>query len=123
MLRFYTIAEFANSRVTVEDVELGGVLIPKGSPVFSLSNTANRDPEAFERPEEFDIDRGARHHIAFGFGAHQCLGQNLARMELQIVFETLFRRVPDLKIAVPSDELRYKDDGFIYGLYELPVTW
>ncbi|TVT45275.1 cytochrome P450 [Amycolatopsis rhizosphaerae] len=123
LLRYFTIAEFATSRVAVEDVELGGVTIRAGEGVLALGNTANRDPEAFDDPEEFDIERGARHHIAFGFGAHQCLGQNLARMELQIVFDTLFRRVPGLRLAVDAGELPFKDDANIYGLYELPVTW
>ncbi|TNC21680.1 cytochrome P450 [Amycolatopsis alkalitolerans] len=123
LLRYFTIAEFATSRVAVEDVELGGVLIRKGEGVIALGNTANRDPDAFSHADDLDLERGARHHIAFGFGAHQCLGQNLARMELQIVFDTLFRRVPGLRLAAPSGELPYKDDATVYGLYELPVTW
>ncbi|TVT14298.1 cytochrome P450 [Amycolatopsis acidiphila] len=123
LLRYFTIAEFATSRVATEDIELGGVLIRKGEGVIALGNTANRDPEAFEQPDDLDVERGARHHIAFGFGAHQCLGQNLARMELQIVFDTLFRKVPGLRLAKPSAELPFKDDANIYGLYELPVTW
>jgi cytochrome P450 len=123
LLRYFTIAEFAASRVATEDVELGGVLIRKGEGVVALGNTANRDPEAFDHPDELDVNRGARHHVAFGFGAHQCLGQNLARMELQIVFDTLFRRVPGLRLAVPAGELPFKDDANVYGLYELPVTW
>ncbi|GAA5170596.1 cytochrome P450 [Amycolatopsis dongchuanensis] len=123
LLRYFTIAEYASRRVAVEDVELGGVRIRAGDGVLPLGAIANRDPEAFDNPDEFDIERGARHHIAFGFGAHQCLGQNLARMELQVVFETLFQRAPSLRLAVPSGELQYKDDGIVYGVYELPVTW
>jgi cytochrome P450 len=123
LLRYFTIAEFGTSRLAKEDVEIGGVLIRAGEGVIGLSNTANRDPEAFANPDEFDVQRGARHHIAFGFGAHQCLGQNLARMELQIVFDTLFARIPGLKLAVPADELPFKDDANVYGIYELPVTW
>jgi cytochrome P450 len=123
LLRYYTIAEFATSRVATEDVEMGGVLIRAGEGVVGLSNTANRDPEAFPNPDELDIERGARHHVAFGFGFHQCLGQNLARLELEIVFDTLFARVPGLRLAAPADELPFKDDGNIYGLYELPITW
>lgn len=61
--------------------------------------------------------------MAFGYGAHQCLGQNLARMGLQMVLETLFRRVPGLRLAVPVGELPFRDDSTVYGLYELPVTW
>ena len=71
----------------------------------------------------FDIDRGARNHIAFGYGAHQCLGQNLARVELQVVFDTLFKRVPTLRVDVPMAELAFKDDATVYGLHRLPVSW
>ncbi|MFI7027028.1 cytochrome P450 [Micromonospora sp. NPDC049900] len=123
LLRVYTIAEFANSRVAVEDVEIGGVTIRAGDPVLALSNAANHDPSAFDEAEEIKLDRGARHHIAFGFGIHQCLGQNLARMELQIVFDTLFQRIPTLRLATPADTLPYKNDAFIYGIHEVPVTW
>ncbi|WP_329281669.1 cytochrome P450 [Streptomyces sp. NBC_01451] len=123
LLRYFTIAEFANPRVAAEDIEFGGVIIRAGDGVIGLSNTGNRDPEVFDNPDELDVERGARHHLAFGYGPHQCLGQSLARLELEIVFDTLFRRVPGLRLAVPADELQFKDDATIYGLYELPVTW
>ena len=123
LLRVYTIAEFANSRVAVEDVEIGGVTIRAGDPVLALSNAANHDPSAFDEADEIKLDRGARNHVAFGFGIHQCLGQNLARMELQIVFDTLFRRIPTLRLAKSADRLPYKNDAFIYGIHEVPVTW
>lgn len=123
LLRYFTIADLANSRVAVADVELGGVLIHAGEGVLALSNGANRDPEAFPDPDTFDIERHARNHIALGYGPHQCLGQNLARTELQIVFDTLFRRIPGLRLAAPVNELPFKHDAFIFGLYELPVTW
>jgi cytochrome P450 len=123
LLRVYTIAEFANARVAVEDVEIGGVTIRAGDPVLALSDAANHDPSAFDAPDEIRLDRGARNHVAFGFGIHQCLGQNLARMELQIVFDTLLRRIPTLRLATPADQLPYKDDALIYGIHEVPVTW
>jgi cytochrome P450 len=123
LLRFFTIAEFVTSRVAVQDVELGGVLIRAGEGVVTLGNMANRDPEAFDNADKLDFARGARHHVSFGFGAHQCLGQNLARIELEIVFETLFRRVPGLRLTAIVDDLPFKDDAAVYGLYELPVTW
>jgi cytochrome P450 len=123
LLRYFAIAELAASRVATADVEIGGVLIRAGEGVVTLGSSANRDPEAFDHPDELDIERGARHHVAFGFGPHQCLGQNLARTELQIVFDTLFRRVPGLRLAGPVGDLPFKDDGAIYGLYALPVTW
>jgi cytochrome P450 len=123
LLRYFTIAEFAMSRVATADVEIGGILIRAGEGVVALANSANRDPEAFDHPDELDIGRNARHHVAFGFGAHQCLGQNLARIELQIVFDTLLRRAPGLRLAAGIEELPFADDGGLYGLYALPVTW
>ncbi|WP_410651815.1 cytochrome P450 [Amycolatopsis sp. cmx-4-54] len=123
LLRVFTIAETATARFATADVEIGGTLIRAGEGVVGLSNAGNHDPDGFENPDTFDIERGARHHVAFGFGVHQCLGQNLARLELQIVFDTLFRRVPGLRIAVPVDELQFKHDSTIYGLHALPVTW
>ncbi|MDX3191944.1 cytochrome P450 [Streptomyces sp. MN03-5084-2B] len=123
LLRYFTIVDAATARLCVEDAEVGGQLIRAGEGVLALGYAANRDDTAFENPDELDIERGARHHVAFGFGPHQCLGQNLARMELQIVFDTLFRRIPGLKLAAPVDDLPFKDDANIYGLYRLPVTW
>ncbi|NMH98172.1 cytochrome P450 [Pseudonocardia acidicola] len=123
LLRYFTIVDTATSRLALDDVELGGVHIRAGEGVIALGNAANRDPEAFDDPDALDVERGARHHVAFGFGAHQCLGQNLARTELQIVFDTLFRRIPGLRLATTVDELPFKDDVFIYGIHALPVTW
>ncbi|MEV6635742.1 cytochrome P450 [Actinoplanes sp. NPDC051470] len=123
LLRYFTIVEYGNSRVATADVELGGVLIRAGEGVVSLSNTADHDPEVFPDADELKLDRGARNHLAFGFGPHQCLGQNLARAELDVVFTTLFRRVPTLRLAVPADELPFKSDATIYGIHRLPVTW
>ncbi|MEU6262632.1 cytochrome P450 [Saccharopolyspora shandongensis] len=123
LLRYFTIVEAATSRTVMEDVEIGGVLIPEGEGVVALGSSANRDPEAFDRPDELDLARNARGHVAFGFGPHQCLGQNLARLELQIVFDTLFRRLPGLRLAVAVDDLPFKSDANIFGIYEMPVTW
>ena len=123
LLRYFTIAEFATTRVALEDVDIAGVTIKAGEGVLGLSYAANFDPEVFPEPERLDITRGGRHHVAFGFGAHQCLGQNLARMELQIVFDTLFRRIPTLRLAAPVDQLPFKHDSGVFGLYCLPVTW
>ena len=123
LLRYFTIAEPATSRVALEDVELAGVTIRAGEGVLGLSYAANFDTDVFAEPEKLDITRGGRHHVAFGFGAHQCLGQNLARMELQIVFDTLFRRIPTLQLAAPVEQLPFKHDSGVFGLYCLPVTW
>ncbi|SDL77379.1 cytochrome P450 [Nonomuraea jiangxiensis] len=123
LLRYFTIADGVTSRVATEDVEIGGVSIKAGEGVIVSTLSADWDPAAFKDPAELDIERGARHHLAFGFGPHQCLGQNLARMELQIVFDTLFRRIPTLRLAAPAEDLPFKNDAVVYGVHELPVTW
>lgn len=122
LLRYFTIAETGGLRLAIEDIELNGVTIPQNSVVAALLNTANRDPEVFPDPDRIDFTRGARNHLAFGFGPHQCLGQNVARLELVIVLEILFRRLPDLKLAVPVSELPLKEYSN-FGLHSMPVTW
>ncbi|QRP45235.1 cytochrome P450 [Amycolatopsis sp. FDAARGOS 1241] len=122
LLRYFSIVD-NTARLAKEDVEVGGVTIKAGEGVVLMAYAANWDPDVFADSAAFDIERGARHHVAFGFGPHQCLGQNLARTELQIVFDTLFRRIPTLKLAKEVEDLPFKDDALIYGLYELPVTW
>jgi cytochrome P450 len=123
LLRHHTIVEWVTSRVAMTDTELGGVPIRAGEGVITMNLAANHDPDAFVDPDKVDLGRGARNHIAFGYGAHQCLGQNLARVELEVVFNTLISRIPTLRVAVPLDELPVKDDATIYGLHALPVTW
>ncbi|MFD7205670.1 cytochrome P450 [Streptomyces sp. NPDC059893] len=123
LLRYFTIAEIGAARLATEDVEIGGVLIRAGQGVLALANTANRDPDVFEAPDEIDFTRMARNHLAFGFGAHQCLGQNLARIELEIALATILRRIPTLRLAVPFEEIVFKEKGPTYGTVELKVAW
>lgn len=123
LLRYLNIADFIPSRIAVEDVEIAGTVIRAGEGAFALLGAADWDPEAFPAPDTLDVHRGDRHHVAFGYGVHQCLGANLARAELEIVFGTLFERVPPLRVAAPTEELAYKHDGLVFGLHELPVTW
>ncbi|HEX5740251.1 MAG TPA: cytochrome P450 [Pilimelia sp.] len=123
MLRYFTIADLATTRVATADVEIAGVTIRAGEGVVGLSNAANRDPEVFTDPDTFDITRPARHHVSFGYGPHQCLGQNLARLELQTVFDTLFARIPGLRLVGDVEDVPFKDDAFIFGVHALPVTW
>ncbi|MBN9743464.1 cytochrome P450 [Amycolatopsis sp. A1MSW2902] len=121
LLRFFSISE-VTPRLAMADVEIGGTLIRAGDGVIALNSIVNRDADTFADPDELDIERDARQHIAFGFGVHQCLGQNLARAELRIVFDTLATRIPGLRLAAGIDELPFKD-ALTYGLHELPVTW
>ncbi|WP_326566378.1 cytochrome P450 [Amycolatopsis rhabdoformis] len=123
MLRYFSIGENLIARVAAEDIELGGVTIRKDEGIVVSGLAADWDDEVFANPERLDFHRDSRHHIAFGYGMHQCLGQNLARVELEIVFETLFRRLPNLSLAVPADELPYKNDAAIFGIYQVPVNF
>lgn len=123
LLRYLTITHDGRKRVALEDIEIAGRTIRAGDGLIMATDLGNRDPSAFEDPNELDVTRDARHHVAFGFGVHQCLGQPLARMELQVVFSTLFRRVPTLALATNLDDLAFKHDAHIYGVHALPVTW
>ncbi len=123
LLRYLTITHGGLRRVALTDIEVGGQVIRAGEGILLISETANRDPAAFTDPDGLDLQRDARHHVAFGYGVHQCLGQSLARMELQVVYSTLFRRIPNLALAADLPQIPFKTDGFVYGVYELPVTW
>ncbi|MBI1757950.1 MAG: cytochrome P450 [Actinobacteria bacterium] len=122
LLRYFCIVD-AQPRVAAADIEIGGVTIPAGDGLLIAFAAANRDEEAFPAASTMDLGRGARNHVAFGYGIHQCLGQNLAREELQIVFSTLFARVPGLRLAARVEELPFKKDSNVYGIDQLPVTW
>ena len=123
LLRFVSPVQFAPRRVALEDVQLGGVTIRKGDGVFALNPSANRDETMFADPDRFDIHRDASDHVAFGYGIHQCLGQMLARTELQVILPRLFQRVPTLRLTAELEAIRFKDDMQIYGLHNLPVAW
>ncbi|MGE7433863.1 cytochrome P450 [Kitasatospora sp. NPDC001175] len=123
LLRYLTIVHLGVPRVALEDVEIDGTLIRAGDGVLCMVSTANRDEAVFTGAERLDVARDARHHLAFGFGIHQCLGQPLARAELQIALQTLLDRLPGLRLAVPFEEIRYRTDMAVYGVHELPVTW
>ena len=105
------------------DLDIGDQRVHAGEGVIVATEIANRDAEAFPDPDQLDIHRKARHHVAFGYGIHQCLGQPLARVELQVVYSTLYRRVPTLALAIPFEEVNFKHDMLVYGVHSLPVTW
>jgi cytochrome P450 len=123
LLRYLTIAHSGRRRVAAEDIEIAGQVIRAGEGIVLPSEIANRDAEVFSDPDRLDVHRDARGHIAFGFGVHQCLGQPLARVELQVVYGTLYRRVPTLALACDPATIPFKHDSSLYGVYELPVTW
>ncbi|MGE2815142.1 cytochrome P450 [Mycobacterium heidelbergense] len=122
LMRYLTIVHSQVDRVATEDLTIGGQLVRAGEYVVMNLPAGNWDAAFVDNPETFDVDRNTRRHLGFGYGVHQCIGANLARAEMQVAFATLARRLPGLKLAVPPDELRFKDAD-IYGMKELPVTW
>ncbi|MER7988888.1 cytochrome P450 [Streptomyces noursei] len=122
LLRFLSIAD-GMLRVATDDIEIAGHTIRAGDGVVFSTSLINRDATAYPSPDELHVDRAARHHVAFGFGIHQCLGQNLARAELEIALRSLFRRVPALRLAVPAAEIPFKPGETLQGMIELPLTW
>ncbi|MEW9515580.1 cytochrome P450 [Streptomyces tubercidicus] len=122
LLRFLSIADGV-LRVAKEDIETGGQVIRAGDGVLFPTSLINRDDSAYPSPDELDLSRSARHHMAFGFGIHQCLGQNLARAELEIALRSLFTRIPELRLAAPAAEIPFKPGDTLQGMIELPLTW
>ncbi|MGW2172900.1 cytochrome P450 [Streptomyces sp. NPDC001705] len=110
-------------RTAVEDIEVEGHTIRAGDGVVFSTSVINRDETVYPEPDALDWHRPARHHVAFGFGIHQCLGQNLARAELEIALRSLFERLPELRLAAPAEEIPFKPGDTIQGMLELPVAW
>ncbi|BDM74492.1 cytochrome P450 (plasmid) [Streptomyces nigrescens] len=122
LLRYLSVAD-PILRAALEDVEVEGQLIRAGETVTVSVQAANRDPRKFPDPDRLDIHRKATGHVAFGHGAHQCLGQQLARVEMAVAFPALLARFPTLRLAVPPQEVPLRDRSNIYGVINLPVTW
>src|SRR5919107_2574465 len=122
-LRYWGPVDFIGRRIAKEDVELSGTVIPTGEHATVSLDSANRDPERFANPDVFDITRAdANRHVAFGKGIHACLGAPLARVEGQVAFSTLFRRFPELRLAVPGEEVQW-GRSFLRGFARLPVLF
>ncbi|MEU4200020.1 cytochrome P450 [Streptomyces sp. NPDC026294] len=122
LLRYLSVAD-PILRSALEDVEVEGRLVKAGETVTVSVQAANRDPRRFPGPDRLDIHRKATGHLAFGHGAHQCLGQQLARVEMAVAFPALLARFPTLRLAVPPHEVPLRDRANIYGVVSLPVTW
>jgi pentalenolactone synthase len=123
VLRMTASGDLGLLRYAREDVEVEGITIKRGDCVLLSSNAANRDPSVFTDPDEFDPARSPNIHLAFGHGVHFCIGASLARTELRIALSTLFRRIPDLKLAVTPDDIEVRPGSIAGGLVSLPVTW
>ncbi|MBT2225201.1 cytochrome P450 [Nonomuraea sp. NEAU-A123] len=123
LMRYLSIAK-TFMRTALEDIELGGHTIKAGTTVILSLNTANRDPERFTNPHALDLRRQDGGHLAFSHGIHQCLGQQLARVEMRVAFTALINRFPTLRLAVPAEEVALRPEtADIYGVKSLPVTW
>lgn len=128
IIRHQTVIDYGARRAATADVEVGGRLIRQGEGVVVVLAAANRDEEVWADPDRLDFGRFGdlaerQEHLSFGFGIHQCMGQLLARAQLEIAWSTLFARLPGLRLAVPLDEVPFRSDMFVYGVHALPVTW
>ncbi|MBW4721921.1 cytochrome P450 [Saccharothrix obliqua] len=123
LLRFLSIIHLGPIRTTKEEITVAGVTIPADTTVIVSVPTANRDPRNLADPDVLEVTRPRPSHLAFGHGIHQCLGQQLARVELAVAFTELLRRLPDLRLDLPPEEVPLRSDMLIYGVHSLPVAW
>ncbi|MEU6251611.1 cytochrome P450 [Streptomyces sp. NPDC047043] len=123
LLRYLTVVHIGLRRIATEDVEIGAVTIRAGEGVVVALQAANRDPAVFADPDTLDLTRDAGQHLAFGHGLHHCLGQSLARAELQVALPMLFHRLPGLRLTDPAVEQYAFEGRAIHGVRELPVAW
>jgi cytochrome P450 len=123
LMRFLSIIQTGQRRIATEDIEIGGETIRAGEGIIIDLAPANWDGAAYAEPDKLDFGRDVGQQLGFGYGRHQCVGQQLARAEMQIVFPTLLKRIPTAKLAIPFDDVPFKHDRLAFGVYELPVTW
>ncbi|MER7762781.1 cytochrome P450 [Streptomyces sp. NPDC097619] len=122
LMRFLSVAD-GMLRVAAEDIDTGTHTIRAGDGVVFSTSVINRDEAVYPAPDTLDWHRSARHHLGFGFGIHQCLGQNLARAEMEIALSALFDRLPGLRLDAPPGSIPFKPGDTLQGMVELPVTW
>jgi cytochrome P450 len=108
-------------RFTTEDLPIGDVVVPAGEQVLAAISSADRDPAQFPGPDRLDLSRDTSGYVAFGYGIHYCLGAPLARMEAEVALGALLTRFPQLSLAAPPDELRWRPVSLMNGLESLPV--
>jgi pentalenic acid synthase len=122
IMRYVSLVE-AISRVALDDIEISGYQIKAGDGILVGAGAANFSTALVATPEDFDVSRAPRHHIGFGYGIHQCIGQNLARIELEVAFRGLAQRIPALRLAVPIEAVPTSVTGPVQRITCLPVTW
>jgi len=123
LLRFHTASAYAMRRVAKVDVDVEGTVIKAGEGVIVSNQSANRDESVFSNPDKFDIHRSPNPHVAFGYGIHDCVAAPLARAEIQIALNTLIQKLPNLRLTIPLDQVKYTNPAADVGIPELPITW
>ena len=123
LLRFVCPVEMATERYAREDITIAGTTIPRGELVLAVIGSANRDANYFDNPDSLDVTRENNKHLAFGLGAHYCLGAPLSRLEGQIAISTLIRRMPNLRLSMAPDQIRWRGGIILRGLEALPVSF
>ncbi|REH33021.1 cytochrome P450 [Kutzneria buriramensis] len=123
LLRYLSVVQFGIFRYATEDLTVGGIDVKAGEWLIAATQSGNRDEQVYPHADRLDVTRKDRTHLAFGFGAHQCIGQQLARIELQVALTALLQRVPGLRLAEPQAPSDFKHNGIVYGLRSMPVTW
>jgi cytochrome P450 len=121
VLRYHSPVEKFGPRIALEEVEVSGQCIPKGSGILLGLASANRDEAVFENPDQLDIGRTPNRHLAFGMGIHFCLGAPLARLEGKIAIQTLVQRYPHMQLAIPFEEVKWRKSTMLHGLHSLPL--
>ncbi|WP_290059889.1 cytochrome P450 [Amycolatopsis solani] len=121
LLRYLTVVQMAFPRFAKQDMEIAGVHIAEGDIVLVSLSAADRDPKLGAGMEDFDATREPTSHLAFSYGIHRCIGAELARMELRTAYPALIKRFPNLRLAVPENDLSFRKVSIVYGLDELPV--
>ncbi|RDW79372.1 hypothetical protein BP6252_04010 [Coleophoma cylindrospora] len=125
LCRYHTASALATKRVAKVDIELGGKIIKAGEGIIAATQSGNRDGDVFPRPDVFDLHRkrGSEQALGYGYGPHQCIAEWLARAELEIVFATIFQKLPNLKLAIPFDKISYSPPTKDVGITTLPVVF
>lgn len=122
-LRYWSVIQHGPVRVAKEDLEIGGRTIRAGDFVLLHLHSANWDPAVFDHPADFDVSRDSRAHLALGYGVHRCLGGGLGQLEATVAVETLFTRLPEMRLAIREDDLVYREEDLVYGVRRLPISW
>lgn len=124
LFRYVSVAHNGRRRVAIEDIQVGDQIVKAGEGLILMNNIGDRDERVFPGADKLDLKRAnAKAHLAFGSGTHKCLGSTLSKCELELVHGSLWKRLPDLALAVPFSDLKFNEGGPVHGLFALPVKW